>query len=959
MSTFLGLVVSGAVSGGIYAIMASGLVLSYEASGIFNFAQGAIAFATAFVFFQLNTGQGWPIGWAAVVSVLVFAPLLGFLLDLILLRRLATAPVHARIVGTIGLLVALPNLVLFVAEQINLRGGTLPSTTGLGTVPGLGPVPSTTWTLMKGVVVNSDQVIIFGVAALAALGLWVLLRRTRLGLQMRADVDKRELAGLRGIDSGRVSAISWVLTTLLAGLAGVLLGPFIGLDDITYTFFVLGCLAAVVFAGFRSLPLAFAGGLLLGIIQNLVAGYADDFLPSFIAAVSGLRTAVPFFLTLVGLFVLARRRGRAGGTAASEAPQPDHREGLPQWRRWLPWIITIVALVIYVQFIADEFWSGLVLQGVVIGVVFLSFVVVTGIGGMVSLMQATFVTVGGFAAGWLVKHQFSSNTPVLMDNRHLNFFVAAILATLLASLVGGLIAVPIRRLGALAFALGTLSIAFAADLLIFQIDSIRNGSLGYLMNSPKLFGFEFTSNQSLTMMALVVFGIVTWVIHNLEVSATGRAVFAARSSDVAARTTGLSPDRAKVTVFAISAGIAGLGGALYAVTNSPFTNTSAPAFVGLFWLAVVVTWGVRRPAGALLAGLTFAVGSAFFAKITDWNGVLHDIVSSTYFLPILFGLGAINLAKNPDGILALSAEQRADKKRKREAKRAAAAAIAAAEADSGTVAPARAAAGVRAVTPGAGAGNEALRLDDVRAGYGEIEVLHGVDLTLASGGALAILGPNGAGKSTLCKAIAGQIMLREGAVHLGDRDLSRAATHSRAQAGLLVIPESRGIFPSLTVEENLQIRLTEPSELEAAYAHFPILKERRKGSAGLLSGGEQQLLALAPALVRPPAVLVADEPTLGLSPMATEAVYETLGEVRARGCAVLLVEERATHALAFADTVAVMSLGRITWAGTRDEVDSERLASAYLGGGGNLEPTGNEAASTSVPGPAPAAPEGN
>jgi ABC-type branched-subunit amino acid transport system ATPase component/branched-subunit amino acid ABC-type transport system permease component len=931
VTTFLSLVVSGAVSGGIYAIMASGLVLSYEASGIFNFAQGAVAFATAFLFFQLNTGQGWPIGWAALLSVLVFAPVLGFLLDRILLRRLASAPVHARIVGTIGLLVALPNLVLFIAEQINLRGGDLPSTTGLGTVPGLGPVPSTTWTLMHGVVLNSDQIIIFIVAAVAAVGLWVLLRKTRLGLQMRADVDKRELAGLRGIDSGRVSAISWVLTMLLAGLAGVMLGPFIGLDDITYTFVVLGCLAAVVFAGFRSLPLAFIGGLLLGVIQNLVAGYADNFLPSFIAGISGLRTSVPFILTLIGLFVLARRRGRAGGTASNEAPQPDHRDGLPQWRRWLPWIITVAALVIYVQFVADTFWSGLVLQGVVMGVVFLSFVVVTGIGGMVSLMQATFVTIGGFTAGWLVKHQYTATTPVLMDNGHLNFFVAAILATLFSALIGALLAIPIRRLGALAIALGTLSIAFMADQLISLIDSIRNGSLGYLMNPPKLFGFEFTSNQSLTMMALVVFGIVTLVVHNLEVSATGRAVFAARSSDVAARTTGLSPDRAKVIVFAISAGIAGLGGALYAVTNSPFTNTSAPAFVGLFWLAIVVTWGVRRPAGALLAGLTFAVGSAVFVKLTDWNGVFKDIVGSTYFLPILFGLGAINLAKNPDGILALSAEQRADKKRKREAKKAAS--LAAAEAAGGTVTvPARVDGGVRAATPGAGEGNAALRLDDVHAGYGQIEVLHGVELTLGAHGALAVLGPNGAGKSTLCKAIAGQIMLSGGAVRLGDRDVSAAATHDRAQAGLLLIPESRGIFPGLTVEENLAIRLTEQSELDAAYAHFPILKERRKGAAGLLSGGEQQLLALAPALVRPPAVLIADEPTLGLSPKATEAVYETLEEVRGLGCAVLLVEERATHALNFADTVAVMSLGRITWAGTRDEVDGERLASAYLGG---------------------------
>jgi ABC-type branched-subunit amino acid transport system ATPase component/branched-subunit amino acid ABC-type transport system permease component len=924
VSNFISLVISGAVSGAIYAIMASGLVLAYETSGIFNFAQGAVAFATAFLYYQLNTGQHWPAWIAAIISVVIFAPLLGFLLDRILLRRLATAPVYARIVGTIGLLVALPNLVLFVAEQMRLHGARLPTTDGLGSVPGLGPNPSHPFTLMKGVVLDSDQLIIFGVAAVSAIGLWLILRKTRLGLQMRADVDRRDLAGLRGIDSARVSVISWTMTMFLAGLAGVLLGPFIGLDDPTFTFVVLGCLAAVAFAGLRSLPIAFIGGLALGVIQNLVVGYSNDFLPSFISQVSGLRTSVPFILTLVGLFVLARRKGRAAGTATREAPQPDHRVGLSRTRRWLPWIITIVGLFIFEQFIADTYWQSLILTGLIVSVIFLSFTVVTGLGGMVSLMQATFVTIGGFTAGWLVKYQFASTTPVLMDNGHLNFFVAAIIAAVVAGFIGALVAIPVRRLGALELALGTLAIAFMADLLIFQIDSIRGGSLGYLMPTPKIFGYALTDTRTQAIAVFVVFAIVTWFIHNLEVSATGRAIFAARSSDVAARTTGLSPDRAKVIVFAVSGAIAGLGGALYAVFNSPFTNTSAPAFIGLFWLAVVVTWGIRRPAGALLAGLTFAAGSAFFQWATGWNSVINGMVSSAYFLPILFGLGAINLAKNADGVLAFSAQQRAEKRHKRDAKRAAAAGgMSAHEVD--------ALRSVHVSTPAAADATPALQLSGLHAGYGQVEVLHGIDLTLARGGAVAILGPNGAGKSTLCKAIAGQISLGSGSIHIGERDVTTDLPHERSVAGLFLAPEARGIFPGLTVEENLSIRLTEPEELEAAFAHFPILRERRRAAAGLLSGGEQQLLALAPALVRPPAVLIADEPTLGLSPLATEAVYATLQDVRRLGCAVLLVEERATHALGFAETIAVMNLGRIGWAGASDTVDGDRLAAAYLG----------------------------
>ena len=547
-------------------------------------------------------------------------------------------------------------------------------------------------------------------------------------------------------------------------------------------------------------------------------------------------------------------------------------------------------------------------------------------------MQATFVTIGGFSAGWVMKHQFSTTMPVLMDNGHINFFIAAIVATLVAALIGALVAIPVRRLGSLALALGTLSIAFIADLLVFQISSVNNGSAGYRNAAPKLFGYTFDSDPALLFVALALFGFVTWIIHNLQVSATGRAIFASRSSDVAARTSGISPDRAKVVVFAVSGGIAGLGGALYGVVAAPFTTSSAPAFVGLFWLTVVVTWGVRRPAGALLAGLSFSVSGALFAKITDTNRVMHDMFGSSYFLPILFGFGAICLAKNPDGVLALSAQMRAERKRSRDQRRATSSEASAAPAVLVGIPLERP---VAAASADADFANAALRLDNVRAGYGEIEVLRGVALVLAPHASLAILGPNGAGKSTLCKTIAGQIALRAGTVFLGDRDLSSAAMHERARAGLLVIPESRAIFPNLTVEENLNIRLTDTSEIEAAYEHFSILRDRRKSAAGLLSGGEQQLLALAPALVRPPLVLIADEPTLGLSPMATAAVYETLDAVRDRGCAVVLVEERATHALAFADTVAVMSMGQISWAGAPGDLDGERLAAAYLGADDN------------------------
>jgi len=936
VSKFLTLLISGAASGGIFAIMASGIVLTYETTGIFNFGHGAVAFATAFLYWQLHSGGHWPIVPSAIVSILVFAPLLGLALDRMMLRRLSAAPVYARIVGTIGLFVALPNLALWILEQINARGGHLPTTTQVFTVPGLGPTPPDTWHLMKGLVLDSDQAAIFAAAAFSAIALWVLLRRTRLGLLMRADVDKRELAMLRGVNTPRISAVTWVLTMMLAGLGGCLLGPLYGMNDVTYTLVVLGSLAAIVFAGLRSLPLAFIGGVLLGIVANMVAGYGDSFIPGFLLHLSGFRTAIPFILTIIGLIVLSLRKGRAAGSVAREAPQADYRRGMPQWRRALPWTIFIVGLAIYTIGFSGSYWSSQIALGLVLAIIFLSFVVVTGIGGMVSLAQASFVTTGAFATGWALKHHYGSSIPLFVAHGHLNFFVAMMFGAAVAMLAGVVIAIPVKRLGTLELALATLSIAFIADEIIFFVNSIRNGSDGYFVNAPVIGPFHFTDQKSLAILLLLVFGVLTLVVVNLQRSASGRAMFAARSSDVAARTTGLSPDRAKIAVFAVSAAIAGIGGAFYAVIASPFSNTTVPSVIGLIWLAVAVTWGVRRPAGALMAGLSYGLGTALFTKITGRHGVLHDIFSSSHFLPILFGLGAINLAKNPDGVLALTHQQRMEKKHAKTAKRERAAERAAAA----TPVPAAAADGgqpvIHVTEPRPDAPEVSvvplLQLEGITAGYGEVEVLHGVTLGIPRGSIVALLGSNGAGKSTLCGVAAGLLTPTRGRVLLDGEDMTAWPAYRRAGAGIMLAPEARGVFPGLTVEENLSVWLRSEQERAAATEHFPVLGQRRRQRAGLLSGGEQQILALAGALVHAPKVFIADEPTLGLAPLAAARVASILSELRDLGASILLVEEKTANILELADTVALMQLGRIVWTGPRSDLDLDELTSAYLGG---------------------------
>lgn len=237
----------------------------------------------------------------------------------------------------------------------------------------------------------------------------------------------------------------------------------------------------------------------------------------------------------------------------------------------------------------------------------------------------------------------------------------------------------------------------------------------------------------------------------------------------------------------------------------------------------------------------------------------------------------------------------------------------------------------RSFGKGRGGEETALALHDVHAGYDGAPVLHGVDLTVRPGEILALLGPNGAGKTTTCRVAAGLLTPRTGHVHLNGQDVTRQSPVRRSREGLLLAPEGRGIFPALTIDENLALHLPDRADREAAYDRFPALAARRTVSAGSLSGGEQQLLALAPLLQRPPKVLIADEPSLGLAPRVVDEVFRLLVELRGAGTALLLVEEKAAEILGVADRVAYLAQGRISWCGPRAEVEADRLTEAYLG----------------------------
>ncbi|RVX37859.1 ABC-type branched-subunit amino acid transport system ATPase component [Nonomuraea polychroma] len=875
-------VLSGLVTGAIFAIMGSGLTLSYAATGVFNFAHGALGFLSALLFYELTTAAGWPAWAAALVSVVLFAPALGYVLHKAMFRGLAQAGETAQIVATIGLTIALPALGLLV---VDLAG--LPAADATSLPRGVGPHPALSFDVL-GVHLDTDQLITFAVSAVAAAGLWAFMRHTPYGLRMRASVDRRRLATLRGIDADATSALAWMLSSCLAGLAGVLAVSVLGLDATAYTVLLFASATAAVFGRLRSIPWTFAAGLALGVVQNLVAGYTD-----FLEEVTGLRTAVPVILLFAGLVLLNRSRERVAGSAAEDTPPPDHLAGLPPWRRRLPWAVGVVLLVGF-TFLAPAYYVGIAAQGLVLALIFCSFVVVTGIGGMVNLAQAAFASMAALTCGWA----FSSGLP---------FFAAILLGVLAAAAVGMLVALPALRLGGRVLTLATLALALLADQVLFQVDAFSNGTIGWSL--PALgFGFADTSDpRVLVVVLLVLIGLVAWLVRNLERSASGRAILAVRSAPAAATTSGLSAPRTKIMLFVLASAIAGLGGVLFAVAKGSITATDLPAFAGFVWLAVVVLQGVRRIGGAVLGGLIAVVMPEL---LSTWN-------LSAHVGAILFGLGGMILAKHPDGVLTQMAELRHRRRTKAAAARPRTEAVVPAAGD-----------GAGSVPVAGGGVRPLLVLDGVVAGYQDCTVLRGVDLAIHPGEVVALLGANGAGKSTTCAAVAGDLPIAAGGVLLDGEDVTAWPAHRRARAGILLAPEGRGVFPGLTVEENLRTWLPDP---EPVYDRLPQLAERRGVLAGALSGGEQQLLTLAPALVRPPRVLIADEPSLGLAPLVVRQVFEVFGELRERGVALLLVEEKATEALAIADRVAFMQLGRVTWTGPRSEVDSERLAAAYLG----------------------------
>jgi len=645
-------VLQGGPPGTVYALIALGFVLAYKTSGVFNLAFGAQAYVSAVVYFKTHTEWGWGIVPALLVSVVLLAPALGLALDRLIFRHLRTAPAVAKLVVTIGLSVALPNIVDLAMDFTSVAGVT---------PEGIAPDGASVFYDPFGVYrFSRDEVTAMAVAVVAMAALASLFRWSAIGLRMRAVVESPRMTELNGIAADRVSAFAWALSSLFAGLAGVLIAPrFNTLASGDFFGIVVVAVTAAAVGRLTSLPRALLGGLGLGVLIALL----NTFLPRWSDDIGWLRPlqdnltpAIPF-VVLFGILMLVpslRRTRESGDPLAGVDPPPRSLAGsAPTGRRLLVTRLVGTALLVGIGAVvftrADSVWVFLITQAVILSIIYLSITVLTGFAGQISLCQGTFAAVGAFAVFQLV------------DRYDLSALVAAFVGAGLASLVGALLSLPLRRLSGIWVAIATLAFAFFFDAVLVRLSWVGAGDSfsGTPVPRPVIGPWDFGNDTSFLALAIVVLVVVGTVVVQLREGTVGRTLRALRGSEVAAQSIGISPGRARLVAFAVSGFIAGLGGAFLAMQqeNVNYGNNFSP-FAALFWLVLVVTLGARTVEGAVNAGGAFALFDTLILKGTVLGWILRspDRIPGVFPVSpkwrfILFGLGTIQFARHPEGLV--------------------------------------------------------------------------------------------------------------------------------------------------------------------------------------------------------------------------------------------------------------------------------------------------------------------
>jgi branched-chain amino acid transport system permease protein len=587
---------------GIYAVQATGLVVVYSSTGIFNLAQGSIGMFGAFVYWTLLVQWHLPEALALFLAVCVFAPLFGLLLDVLIMRRLAQAALIAKLVATLGLSLALLGFANVIWNPNSPHA--IPNLVAQGGVT------------VFGVVLTWQRLITIGAALGLALALRWLLFRTRTGISMRAIVDNADLATLFGIRHARTSGLAWILGSVCATVASILIAPELGnLSAQTLSLLIIDSFAAAAIGRLRNLPLTYLGALLLG----LVVSFSSTFL-QFGGNWAQLPTAIPSITLLVVLLFLPEPTVHLG-----RALRTYRMESVPSWRT--VGIASAVALAAVAAL--GPLLSGTVMLqltvAVATAVILLGMVPLLGWAGLPFLAP---YGLAGFGA-WLAWRLQS----------HLPDLVGILVAGLVTALVGAIATIPALRLRGLYLALGSIAFANIAITIIFPLPALLEAD--HAVAPPDILGLDLSRPASFLIFATVVYLLLASGIVWLRRSRFGRRLIATRESEAAAACVGISLVETKAIVFMIAGFIAGVGGALLVEAQQFVSVNQLPLIGGLSIILSLVVFGVGTTSGPLIAGL---MAAAFAVISSNWlQGNWGDTL--TVVGPALAALGLINLPR--------------------------------------------------------------------------------------------------------------------------------------------------------------------------------------------------------------------------------------------------------------------------------------------------------------------------
>jgi branched-chain amino acid transport system permease protein len=604
MSVFVSFLVIGIVTGSIYAVTATGLVVTYNATGVFNFAHGSIGMFLAYVYWQLWQGWGWNPVVALVVVLLLIAPVCALLIERVLMRPLYGSSLNTMIVVTLGLFLVLYGLTSTIWNQTVTRN--LPSWFAGDQVSVLG------------VNLTYEQLITVGCAVGVALALWLLFKKTRIGVAMRAVVDDPALASLTGARSGRIAGVAWTLGFMLAGLAGILLAPGTGMSIQILSELVIFGYAAAIVGRLRSLPLTFLGAMVLGIAGSLAVGYVPS------SALNDVTAVLPMGLLILALIILPQDKLATGRVVRLRAPKAA------SLNQTLVGAVVLVGAAVLLSALLTGNNLYALGEALALGLAALSLVMLSGYGGQVWLCQFTFLGLGAWA---MTKVDGGSS-------------VLGVLAAIgLCAAAGGLLALPALRLRGLYMALATLAFAALMDSLFFTNASvIPNGSL--TVGRPDIFGMRFTTTRAFVVLIAVVFAACLVGVGAVRRGSFGRRWVALSDSHAAAATVGVNIAKTKLGLFILAGALAGLAGVLYG-GMTPTVASSQFQFVNSLVLFVgVVLAGVTILSGAVQAGVGLSVIPLIAQHIPSFAG----------FTYVLFGAGIIAVGRNPYGLGRLYAE---------------------------------------------------------------------------------------------------------------------------------------------------------------------------------------------------------------------------------------------------------------------------------------------------------------